>query len=98
MLDTFVQQRIRELIAIAQKDGEAPLNLRVVWAKFGMVLGDDRWSADTSRELHAINAAFESYVGKTELARSGHGAPPLEAELDALLGAIRALERMLPAA
>ena len=97
MLDTFVQQRIRELVAMTQQDGEAPLNLRVAWAKLGMVLGDDRWSADTSRELHAINAAFESYVGKTELARSGRGKPPLEAELDALLDAIRALERMLRA-
>ena len=98
MLDTFVQQKIRELVTMTWTDGEAPLNLRVAWAKLGMVLGDDRWSADMRHELGAINTAFESYIGKTELAKSGRGAPPLETEFNALLGAIRALERLLPAA
>jgi len=98
MLDTFVQQKIRELIALTRSESNAPLNLRVAWAKLGMVLGDDRWSSDTRQELHGINTAFERYIGKTELAKSGHGAPPPEPECDALLGAIRGLDRLLPAA
>ena len=97
MLDTFVQQKIRELVIMTWSDDEAPLNLRVAWAKLGVVLGDDRWSPDTRQELDAINAAFETYIGKTELARTGRGAPPLENEMNALLDAIRALERLLPA-
>ena len=98
MLDTFVQQKIRELVTMTWSDGEAPLNLRVAWAKLGMVLGDDRWSADTRIELDALNRAFESYIGKTEIARSGRGMPPPDAEFHALLDAIRALERLLPSA
>jgi hypothetical protein len=62
-----------------------------------MVLGDDRWSAEMRLELGTINSAFETYLGKTELAKSGKGAPPLAQEFDALLEAIRGLERLLPA-
>jgi hypothetical protein len=98
MLDTFTQQKIRELVTMTRHDANAPLNLRVAWAKLGMVLGDERWSDATRTELDAINNAFESYLGKTEIARSGRGAPPPEIELTALLDAIRALERLLPVA
>lgn len=96
MLDTFVQQRIRELVALTRAESDAPLNLRVVWAKVGVLLGDDRWPADTKAELDGINTAFERYIGKTELAKFGHGAPPVEQEFNDLVNSIRALERLLP--
>lgn len=97
MLDTFVQQRIRELIAMTRPDSGAAMNLRVAWAKLGMVLGDDRWSKETYGELMAVNTAFETYIGKTELAKAGSGSPPIEREFEVLLDQVRALERLLPA-
>ena len=97
MIDTFVQQRIRDLVAMTREEGGGPMNLRVAWAKLGGVLGDDRWPVETRRELEAINADFEKYIGKTELAKFGNGAPPPEGELDALIGRIRRLERLLAA-
>lgn len=97
VLDSHVQQRIRDLISLTHEGEGQPLNLRVIWAKFGVVLGDDRWSADTSQELKGINAEFESYIGRTELAKFGQGSPPLEWELQELIRRIRGLERLLPA-
>lgn len=97
MLDTYVQQRIRELIEMTRPPAGDAINLRVAWAKLGMVLGDDTWPADTYRELMAVNSAFETYLGKAELAKVGQGAPPISGELDALLDRVRALERLLSA-
>ncbi len=96
MLDSFIQQRIIELVAMARHDSAGTMNLRVAWAKFGLVLGEDRWSPEIARDLAAINTAFETYIGKTELAKTGRGAPPIEQELDALLEKICSLERLLP--
>src|SRR5262249_36422981 len=97
MLDSFVQQKVRELVEMATEAGGRNMNLRVAWATLGLVHGDERWSAETRRELDGINTAFEEYIGKTELAKFGQQAPPPDQEFDALMGRIRALERLLPA-
>jgi hypothetical protein len=95
MLDTFVEHKIRELVAMT-RNTDVPMNLRVAWATFGLVHGDDRWSDETRRELGDLNTAFEQYIGKTELAKFGQGARPTEREFAALMDQIRGLERLLP--
>jgi hypothetical protein len=95
MLDTFVERKIRELVAMT-RDAAVPMNLRVAWATFGLVHGDDRWSDETRRELGELNTAFEHYIGKAELAKFGQGARPTDEEFAALIDQIRGLERLLP--
>ena len=95
MLDSFIQQKIRELVAMTRNES-VPMNLRVAWATFGLLHGDDRWSTEARHELDDLNAAFETYVGKTEVARFGKGPRPAECEFAALVNQIRALERLLP--
>ena len=95
MLDTFVEQKIRELVAMTRAEGVA-MNLRVAWATFGLVHGDDRWPAEARQALDDLNTAFERYVGKTEVAKFGQGAWPAPGEFAALVDQIRGLERLLP--
>jgi len=95
LLDSFKQRKIRELVAMTRNEG-VPMNLRVAWATFGLLHGDDRWPAEARLELDLLNTAFETYVGKTEVARFGQGPWPAEQDLAALVDQIRALERLLP--
>jgi hypothetical protein len=94
--NTFIDQKIREIIEMAGSAGRVPMNLRVAWANLGLIIGDDRWSDETLLELNGLSRAFEAYIGKVELSKWGSGGPPPAQDLEALMTRIRALERLLP--
>ncbi len=91
MSESTPEDDLRRFVAGAN---DIPSDLRGAWSALGELRSRaEPGSSELRSELDAINADLERYIASTELAKFGHGLPPDDSDLEALVARARALGR-----